>query len=53
LVGYAIGAAVAGVLIDNVSADSAWYVTGVSAALALAFALVTVRLNPSLEQKDS
>ena len=53
LLGFAVGAAVAGILIDHISAESAWYVTGASAALALIFALATVRLNPSLEHKDA
>jgi predicted MFS family arabinose efflux permease len=53
LLGFAVGAAVAGILIDHISAESAWFVTGASAALALIFALATVRLNPSLEHKDA
>lgn len=53
LLGYSFGAAIAGILIDNVSPQSAWLVTGVSAALALLLALVTVRFNPSLEHKDA
>jgi predicted MFS family arabinose efflux permease len=53
LLGFSFGAAIAGILIDNVSPQAAWYVTGISAALALFFALITVRFNPSLEHKDA
>lgn len=52
LLGFAIGAAVAGVIIDNVAPEAAWYVTGVSAFVAVSIALVTVKHNPVLEQKD-
>lgn len=53
LLGYAIGAAIAGVIIDHVAAEAAWYVTGVAGALAVLVALATVRFNPSLENKDA
>lgn len=48
LLGYSIGAAVAGILIDHISITSAWWVTGATAALAVISALATVRWNPEL-----
>lgn len=53
LLGYSVGAAVAGIVIDNIAAAAAWYVTGGAATLAVILALVTVRFNPPLEQKDA
>jgi len=53
LLGYSVGAAIAGVVIDHVVAEAAWYVTGIAGAFAVFFALITVRFNPSLDQKDS
>jgi len=53
LLGYSVGAAIAGVVIDHVAAEAAWYVTGIAGAFAVFFALITVRFNPSLDQKDS
>jgi MFS family permease len=52
LVGFAAGAAIAGLVIDNFADEAAWYINLVSAALAVTFALATVRFNPSLERKD-
>lgn len=52
LLGFAGGAAIAGFVIDNFAPEAAWYINLVSAALAVAFALATVRFNPSLEAKD-
>ena len=53
LLGYSVGAAVAGIVIDNVAHEAAWYVTAASAAVAVLFALITVRFNPPLNQKDA
>lgn len=53
LLGYSIGAAIAGIVIDNVSPEAAWYVTGIAGGLAVAVALATVRFNPPLNQKDA
>jgi MFS family permease len=53
LLGYSVGAAVAGIIIDNVAAGAAWYVTGISSFLAVVIALLTVRFNPPLNQKDA
>lgn len=52
LLGYSIGAAIAGTVIDHVAPTAAWFVNGVAGALALAFALITVRFNPPLDEKD-
>ena len=52
LIGFAGGAAIAGIVIDNFAPEAAWYINLVSAALAVIFALATVRYNPSLERKD-
>jgi MFS family permease len=52
LIGFAGGAAIAGIVIDNFAPEAAWYINLVSAALAVIFALATVRFNPSLERKD-
>lgn len=51
LLGYSFGAAVAGIIIDNIAAEAAWYVTGVSSFLAVTVALITIRFNPPLNQK--
>ncbi|MEY4451662.1 MAG: hypothetical protein RLZZ380_783 [Actinomycetota bacterium] len=53
LLGYSFGAAVAGIVIDHVDPVAAWYVTGVAGGLAIAVALITVRYNPSLNEKDA
>ena len=53
LLGYSIGAAIAGTVIDHVAPTAAWFVNGVAGALALAFALLTVRFNPPLHEKDA
>jgi MFS family permease len=53
LLGYSFGAAVAGIIIDNVASEAAWYVTGISSAMAVVVALITVRFNPPLNQKDA
>ena len=53
LLGYSIGAAIAGIVIDNIAPNASWYVTGSSAILAVFFALITVRFNPPLNQKDA
>lgn len=53
LLGYSIGAAIAGILIDNVAAEAAWYVTGIAGGLAVFFALITVRFNPPLNPKEA
>ncbi len=53
LLGYSIGAAIAGIVIDHVAPQAAWYVTGISGALAVLVALLTVRFNPPLNQKDA
>ncbi|MFM2024138.1 MAG: hypothetical protein RLZZ56_151, partial [Actinomycetota bacterium] len=52
LLGYSFGAAVAGIVIDHVDPVAAWYVTGVAGGLAIVVALITVRYNPSLNEKD-
>ena len=48
LLGYSLGAAVAGILIDHVSHVAAWWVTGATAFLAVVSALATYRFNPEL-----
>ena len=53
LLGYSIGAAIAGIVIDNVSPEAAWYVTGIAGGMAVLIALFTVRFNPPLNQKDA
>jgi MFS family permease len=53
LLGYSIGAAIAGIVIDHVAAQAAWFVTGISGAMAVVVALLTVRFNPPLNQKDA
>ena len=53
LLGYSLGAAATGIVIDHVAPVGAWYVTTIAGALALTFALATVRFNPSLEHKDA
>lgn len=53
LLGYSFGAAVAGIIIDNVASQAAWYVTGISSVMAVVVALITVRFNPLLNQKET
>lgn len=53
LLGYSVGAAIAGIVIDHVAPQAAWYVTGIAGALAMFFALITVRFNPTMNQKDA
>jgi MFS family permease len=53
LLGYAVGAAIAGIVIDNLTPSAAWYVTGIAGALSVLIALFTVRFNPPLDQKDA
>ena len=53
LIGYAIGAAIAGVIIDNLAPSAAWYVTFCSGAASAILALATVRFNPPLDQKET
>jgi len=53
LIGYAIGAAIAGVVIDHVNPQAAWYVSSIAGSLSVFIALITVRFNPSLNQTDS
>jgi len=53
LLGYSVGAAVAGIVIDHVEPQASWYVTGVAGSLAIIVALLTVRSNPPLDQKDA
>lgn len=52
LLGYSAGAAIAGVVIDNISRTSAWYVTASMALAGVIAALLTARFNPSLEHKE-
>lgn len=53
LIGYAIGAAIAGVVIDHVDPQAAWFVSCLAGGLSLVLALITVRFNPTMNQKDS
>ena len=53
LIGYAIGAAIAGVVIDHVDAQAAWFVSCLAGGISILIALVTVRFNPAMNQKDS
>ncbi len=53
LLGYALGAAIAGIVIDNLASEAAWFVTGVSGALAVLVTIATVRFNPPLNNKDA
>ena len=53
LLGYSIGAAATGIVIDHIDKVASWYVTSVAGALALTIALATVKFNPPLDQKDA
>jgi len=52
LLGYSGGAAIAGIIIDNLYPGAAWFVTLTAGSLATIAALATVRFNPSLEHKE-